>query len=91
VGILPRAPGGFRYLFIGIDTFIKWMEAMPVVNITQEAAIKFMQSIIYKFGVPRRVLIDNGTQFKGAKFIRCCVDFNIQHQPSSAVHPEMNG
>jgi hypothetical protein len=23
VGILPRAPGGFRYSFIGIDTFTK--------------------------------------------------------------------
>jgi hypothetical protein len=27
VSILPRAPGGFRFLFIGIDTFTKWMEA----------------------------------------------------------------
>jgi hypothetical protein len=31
----------------------------------QEAAVKFLQSIIYRFGVPRRVLTDNGTQFKG--------------------------
>jgi transposase InsO family protein len=90
VGILPKAPGGFRYLFIEIDTFTKWMEAMPAVNITQEAAVKFLQSIIYRFGMPRRVLIDNGTEFKGAKFARCCVDFGIQHQPSSAVHPQMN-
>jgi hypothetical protein len=34
VGIFPRAPGGFRFLFIGIDTFTKWMEATLVVNIT---------------------------------------------------------
>jgi hypothetical protein len=32
VGILPRAPGGFRFLFVTIDTFTKWMEAMPVVK-----------------------------------------------------------
>jgi hypothetical protein len=32
--ILPRAPGGFRFLFVAIDTFTKWMEAMPVVSIT---------------------------------------------------------
>jgi transposase InsO family protein len=87
VGIPPRAPGGFRYLFVGVDMFTKWMEAMPALNITQEAAVKFLQSIIYMFSVPRRALIDNGTQFKGAKFARCCVDFGIQHQPSSAVHP----
>jgi hypothetical protein len=34
VGVLPRAPGGFRFLFVAIDTFTKWMEVMPVVNIT---------------------------------------------------------
>jgi hypothetical protein len=34
VGILPRAPGEFRYLFVGVDTFTKWMEAIPLVNIT---------------------------------------------------------
>jgi transposase-like protein len=79
VGILPRALGGFKFLFIAIDTFTKWMKAMPVANINQEAAIKFLQSIIYRFGVPKWVLTDNMTQFKGAKFIRCCIDFGIHH------------
>jgi transposase InsO family protein len=80
VNILSRAPGGFKFLFVTIDTFTKWMEAMPVVNITQEAAVKFLQIIIYRFGIPRWVLTDNGTQFKGAKFVRSCVDFGIHHQ-----------
>jgi hypothetical protein len=91
VGILPRAPSGFRYLFVGVDTFTKWMEAVPAVNITQETAVKFLQSIIYRFGVSRRVLTDNGTRFKGANFARCCVDFGIQRQPSSVAHPQTNG
>jgi transposase InsO family protein len=90
VGIVPRAPGGFRFLFISIDTFTKWMEATPVVNITQEAAVKFLKSI-YKFSVPKRVLMDNGTQFKGAMFLRCCADFGTHHQPSSAAHLQING
>jgi transposase InsO family protein len=59
--------------------FTKWMEATLVVNITQKAAVKFLQIIIYRFGMPRRVLMDNGTQFKGAKFSRCCIDFGIHH------------
>jgi hypothetical protein len=61
MGILPRAPGGFSFLFVTIDKFTKWMEAMPVVNITQDAAVKFLQSIIYRFDVPKWVLTDNGT------------------------------
>jgi hypothetical protein len=40
VTILPRASGGFRYLFVGIDTSTKWMEVVPAVNITHEAAVK---------------------------------------------------
>jgi hypothetical protein len=40
--MLPRAPGGFMLLFMAIDTFTKCMEAMVVVNITQEAAVKFL-------------------------------------------------
>jgi transposase InsO family protein len=67
------------------------MEATPKVNITQEAAVKFLKSIIYRFGVPKRVLIDNGTQFKGARFLRCCIDFGIHHQLSSVAHPQTNG
>jgi hypothetical protein len=39
---LPRAPRGFRFLFIAINTFTKWMKVMPVMNITQEAAVKFL-------------------------------------------------
>jgi transposase InsO family protein len=40
------------------------------------------------FGIPKRVLTDNGTQFKGAKFVRYCADFGIHHQPSSSAHPQ---
>jgi transposase InsO family protein len=36
-------------------------------------------------------LTDYGTQFKGAKFVRCCVGFGIQHQSSSIAHPQTNG
>jgi hypothetical protein len=47
VDMLPRAPGGFKFLFISIDVFIKWMEATPVVNITHEAIVKFITHEVY--------------------------------------------
>jgi transposase InsO family protein len=62
------------------------MKATPVVNITHEAAVKFIKGIIYRFVVLKRVIMDNGTQFKGVKFLRCCADFGIHHQLSSAAH-----
>jgi hypothetical protein len=59
INILKWALGGFRFLFVGINTFTKWMEATLVVNITQEVAVNFLKSIIYRFSVPKRVLTDN--------------------------------
>jgi transposase InsO family protein len=64
---------------------------MLVVNITQDATVKFLHSIIYRFGVPKWVLTDNGTQFNGAKFARYCADFGIYYQASSAAHTQTNG
>jgi transposase InsO family protein len=40
--------------------------------------------------MPRWVLTNSDKQFKGAKFIRCCADFGIQHQVPLAAHPQMN-
>jgi transposase InsO family protein len=90
VGVLPRAPGGYNFLSVAIDTFTKCMEAMLVVNITQDVTVKFLQSIIYRFNIPKWVLIDNGTQFKGENFAACCANIGIYHQASSVAHPQMN-
>jgi transposase InsO family protein len=51
----------------------------------------FLQSVIFRFGIPKWILTDNGTQFKGTKFTSCCVDFGINHQASSVAHPQTNG
>ena len=61
MGPVPRAVGGYRYLFVAIDKFTKWPEATPMVNITQGAAVTFLKSIVYRFGVPSRIIMDNGT------------------------------
>jgi hypothetical protein len=34
LGPFPRAVGGYRFLFVAIDNFTKWLEATPMVNIT---------------------------------------------------------
>jgi hypothetical protein len=61
LGPFPRAVGGYRYLFIAIDKFTKWPEATPVVNITQGTAVAFIKSIVCRFGVTNRIIMDNGT------------------------------
>jgi hypothetical protein len=61
LGPFPRAISGYRYLFVAIDKFTKWPEATPVVNITQGVAVAFLKSIVCRFGVPSRIIMDNRT------------------------------
>jgi ribonuclease HI len=86
----PRAVGGYRYLYVAIDKFTKWPEATPVVNITKASAIIFLKSIVCRFGVPNRIITDNGTQFKSRHFQEYCENIGIQLCFASVAHPRSN-
>jgi transposase InsO family protein len=91
LGPFPRAIGGCLYLFVAIDKFTKWPEATPVVNITQGAAVAFLKSIVCRFGVPRRIITDNGTHFTSRIFQEYCEGISTQLCFASMAHPRSNG
>jgi hypothetical protein len=90
LGPFPRAVGEYRFLFIAIDKFTKWPEATPVVNITQGAAVAFLKSIVCRFGVPSRIITDNGTQFTSRIFQEYCEDIGTQLCFAFVAHPRSN-
>lgn len=50
-----------RFLIVAIDYFTKWLEAEPVMTITEAKVTSFMwKNIICKFGVPHVIISDNG-------------------------------
>jgi ribonuclease HI len=90
LGPFPRAVGGYRFLFVAIDKFTKWPEATLVINITQGAAVAFLRSIVCRFGVPSRIITDNGTQFTSRIFQEYCEDIGTQLCFASVAHPRSN-
>jgi hypothetical protein len=72
LGPFPRAVDGYCFLFVAIEKFTKWPEATPVVSITQGAAVAFLKSTVSRFGVPSRIIMDNGTQFTSRLFQEYC-------------------
>jgi len=91
VAPLQRAPGGYTHLFVAIDKFTKWIEAKPVATITTAKAKEFFQDIMVRFGVPNRIIIDNGTQFTGSEFKDWCEELGIKICYTSVAHPQSNG
>ena len=62
MGPFPRSRGGYRFLYVAIYKFTKWLEAEPVRAETAEAACKFVRGIVCRFGVPNRIITNNGSQ-----------------------------
>ena len=59
--------------------------------ITAQAAIKFIRGIVCHFGVPNRVITDNGTQFTSGAFTSYCEELGIKLCFASVAHPRRSG
>ncbi|KAK1609005.1 hypothetical protein QYE76_032678 [Lolium multiflorum] len=69
VGKLHKAsPGGYEYMLVAVDKFTKWIEAKPINSPDAASAIKFMKSIVFRFGVPHSIVTDNGSNFTSKEF-----------------------
>jgi hypothetical protein len=51
LGLFSRTIVGYQYLYVAIDKFTKWPEATLVVKINKQSIVKFIKSIICRFGV----------------------------------------
>ena len=63
LGPLPPAQGNLKYVVVAVEYFSMWIEAKPLATITSVTVQKFFwQNIICRFGVPKAITVDNGTQ-----------------------------
>ena len=61
MGPFPRAPGGYRYLYVTIDKFTKWAVVEAVRTIPAGSAVKFIKGLVSQFGVPHCIITDKGS------------------------------
>ncbi|VFQ77991.1 unnamed protein product [Cuscuta campestris] len=92
IGLMPRAPGNFRWIIVAIDYFTKWIEAEPLVGGTSEQCSRFVNNnILCRYGVPKQITTDNGTQFEAGDFNELLGDWKIRHTYSSVAYPQGDG
>lgn len=92
IGPYPTARGSLRFAFVAIEYFSWWVEAEPVAKITSAAAQRFIwRTIVCRYGVPRNIVTDNGSQFNSLAFRAFCENLGIVICFASVGHPEANG
>jgi hypothetical protein len=92
LGPFPPAQGNLKYVVVAVEYFFKWIEAKPLATITSVTVQKFFwQNIVCRFGVPKAITVDNGTQFNAETFKYFCDRIGMKIHFASVRHPESNG
>jgi hypothetical protein len=92
LGPLPPTQGNLKYVMVVVEYFSKWIEAKPLATITLVTVQKFFwQNIVCRFGVPKAITVDNGTQFDAEAFKEFCDQIGTKIHFASVRLPESNG
>jgi hypothetical protein len=78
-------------MLVAVDKFTKWVEAAPVTTQDSTAVINFIKSIVFRFGVPHSIIMDNGINFTSKEFKSYCESMGIKRKFASVAHPKTNG
>ena len=78
---------GHGYLLLAIDCFTKWLELVPLHTKDSFKIVQwFLQEHVPRFGCPRFVRVDSGTEFVGM-FRAACEVLGVTIRKSSAGVP----
>ncbi|GKV51996.1 hypothetical protein SLEP1_g58606 [Rubroshorea leprosula] len=87
-----KGKGGCTFLVVAVDYFTKWIEAKPLSTTTERKIEEFLfNSILCRFGIPKRIIADNGPQFRAAALRSFCNDYGIELALTSVYTPQSNG
>ena len=92
MGPFPIAVRQLKFLVVGIDYFTKWVEVEALATITEKNIWSFIwRNIIYRYRIPRVLVLDNEKQFDNSAFRDFCSELGIKNNYSSLAHPQANG
>ena len=91
MGPLPKAKSGHQYLLTMIDRSTRFPEITPLRSIQSKVIIKHLKDFIGRYGVPKEIQTDRGTNFTSRLFQRKVSEFGIKQVFSTPYHPQSQG
>lgn len=91
VGPLPRSSKQNSFLVVMQDRFTKWVQCRPIRNATAKSISQALyEDVITRFGCPKTVISDNGSQFTSGTFTDMLKELGIQHRLTPPYTPQAN-
>lgn len=83
---------GFTYILTCIDRFTRWLEAIPLGDITAETVARaFTSGWVARFGIPSTVSTDRGRQFEFTLWMQLMYLLGCKRIRTTSYHPIANG
>jgi transposase InsO family protein len=90
--IHPASSKGHHFVSVVTDYFMKWVKVVPLKNMTHREVIDFvLEHIIYRFGIPQPLTIDQGPVFMSKQFREFTESLKIKVLNSSPYYAHVNG
>ena len=90
--INPPTSKGHKWILAATDYFTKWVEAVPLKNVTARDVVNFVREhIVYRFGIPQTITTDQGTIFTAEEFKQFAREMGITLIQSSPYYAQANG
>jgi len=90
VGPLPLDSLGNKYVITIIDSFTRYVELIPTKDTTAESAAMALLNTFSRYGPPRKIRSDRGTQFTANLIQKFCAMLKIDQTFTPAYHPQAN-
>ena len=88
IGPINPPSNGYIWILVATEYFIKWVEAIHLKKATGAAVANFIRNhIITRFGIPRRLISDNGTPFINKDMKGLTEAYHIKHGRFTPYYP----
>ena len=89
---LDTCSGGYQYLLVLTDNFSKFVQVYPTTNKSAKtAADRLYNYFMLKYGLPGKILHDQGREFECNLFSQLSKYFSIKRLRTTSYHPQTNG
>jgi transposase InsO family protein len=88
----PTSARGNKFILTLVDHFSKWAEAIPLANHKAPTVARALMTHVFsRFGAPRQILTDRGTEFESELFLELMRWMEIDKLRTTAYKPSTNG
>jgi len=88
----PKSSTSHSYILAATDYFSKKVEAIPLREVKKNNVVDFITThIIYRYAIPRYIMIDNSKPFFNSLMASLCEKFKFAQHKSSMYNATANG